>query len=151
MQVDDLFADGFDKMNKTDIQSREDVGALVRNFYTRVRQHPAIGKFFTETITDWEVHLEHLTDFWESNLFMVNRFKGNPMRKHIHLDKNFNHSLEQVHFGHWLELWVATVDSLYIGEKANLAKERARNIAHILFLRIFQARNVPGRGGGHQD
>ncbi|MDI1289040.1 MAG: hypothetical protein PSX37_03695, partial [bacterium] len=33
------------------------------------------------------------------------------------------------HFGGWLEIWAATVDTLFAGEKADLAKVQATRIA----------------------
>ncbi|SNT17811.1 hemoglobin [Ekhidna lutea] len=125
---------------KRDIESREDVAKLVEAFYTKVRQHQDIGPFFNETIIDWPAHLQKLTDFWETNLFFVNAYKGNPLKAHIDVDQEFNHSIEQAHFGNWLELWFSTIDNMYEGENAHLAKERARNMSHIMYIRIFQAR-----------
>lgn len=127
-------------MDKHDIQSRQDVENLVRSFYGKVRQHPEIGPFFNETINDWSEHIEKLTNFWETNLFFIKAYKGNPLRAHISVDAQFGHSIEKAHFGNWLELWFSTVDDLYEGKNAHLAKERARNMANIMFIRIFQAR-----------
>lgn len=118
---------------------------LVRSFYGKVRQHPEIGPFFNETITDWSEHIDKLNNFWETNLFFVKAYKGNPLRAHISLDTQFGHSIEQSHFGNWLELWFSTVDELYEGKNAHLAKERVRNMAHIMFIRIFQAREAVGQ------
>ncbi len=125
---------------KKDIKDRQDIATLIRTFYSSVRQHPEIGPFFNETIHDWSGHIEKLTDFWETNLFFKKAYKGNPLKAHIDVDANFDHSIEQVHFGHWLELWFSTVDRLFEGRLADLSKERARNMANIMFIRIFQAR-----------
>ncbi len=131
-------------MEKHDIQSRHDVETLVCSFYEKVRKHAEIGPFFNETISDWNEHIEKLTNFWETNLFFVKAYKGNPLRAHISVDDQFDHRIEQAHFGHWLELWFKTVDALFEGHNAHLAKERARNMAHIMFIRIFQARTSEG-------
>lgn len=125
-----------------DIGNRQDIATMVRTFYGKVRQHPELGPFFIETIEDWGEHIDKLTDFWETNLFFKKAYKGNPLRAHISVDNNFENSIEQKHFGHWLELWFSTVDQLFQGERAQLAKERARNMANIMFIRIFQARQV---------
>lgn len=127
-------------MQETDIRNREDLTLLISTFYGKVRQHTELGTFFNETISDWEAHTSTLTDFWETNLFFVQRYKGNPVKAHLDVDASFNHSVEQSHFGNWLELWFTTVDELFEGEKADLAKERARNMAHMMFIRIWQAR-----------
>lgn len=125
---------------KNDIQNREDVFLLVSSFYTKVRANEKIGHFFNETIDDWPAHLEKLTDFWETNLFMVSKFRGNLMRAHKEVDENFDHSIEQKHFGEWLNMWHQTVDELFDGERANIAKNRARNMAHNLFMNIYMSR-----------
>lgn len=125
---------------KKDIQSRKDIEILVSTFYQKVRQDKTIGTFFNRTITDWPEHLDKLSNFWSANLLLVKGYQGNPMRTHIQVDEKFDHSIEQAHFGKWLQLWLNTVDELYMGEKAHLAKERARNMAHMIFMRIYMAR-----------
>ena len=125
---------------KNDIQNREDVFLLVSSFYTKVRANKEIGHFFNETIEDWPAHLEKLTDFWETNLFMVSKFRGNPMRAHKQVDQSFDHSVEQRHFGEWLNMWFQTIDELFEGERANIAKNRARNMAGNIFLNMYQSR-----------
>lgn len=126
---------------KTDIKNREDVYLLVSSFYARVRKNPEIGHFFNEVIDDWPSHLEKLTDFWETNLFMVSKFRGNPMRAHKEVDSQFNHSIEQKHFGEWLNMWFQTIDELFEGERANIAKNRARNMAGNIFMNMYQSRH----------
>ena len=54
---------------KKDLENRDDVGRLVRTFYARVRKDEVLGPIFNGIITDWETHLEKLTDFWNGNLF----------------------------------------------------------------------------------
>jgi len=127
-------------MEKNDIESRQDIETLIRTFYGKVRQHPEIGPFFNETITDWTEHINKLSDFWQTNLFFVKAYKGNPLKAHLAVDNDFGKSIEQAHFGHWLQLWFSTVDDLFDGRNAHLAKERARSMAHIMFIRIFQER-----------
>ena len=125
---------------KNDIQNREDVFLLVSSFYKKVRANQEIGHFFNESIEDWPAHLEKLTDFWETNLFMVSRFRGNPMKVHKEVDATFNNSIEQRHFGTWLNMWFETLDELFEGDRANIARNRARNMAFNLFMNIYQSR-----------
>ncbi|MBU2913159.1 group III truncated hemoglobin [Reichenbachiella agariperforans] len=129
-------------MSKQDISTRSDLELLVNTFYGKVRQHEMLGPIFNGVIHDWPEHLAKLADFWETNLFYVQKFKGNPMRAHLEVDEKYDHSISQDHFGHWLQLWFETLDALFEGEKAILAKERARNVAHITFMRLFQARQA---------
>ncbi len=123
-----------------DIKNREDIKLLVTTFYSRVRESKEIGHFFNETITDWDEHLEKLTDFWESNLFFKAKFRGNPAKAHVNLDKKYHHAIQVEHFGYWINLWFETIDSLFEGEMANRAKHNARKMASHLYLTIFEAR-----------
>ena len=125
---------------KEDIKNREDVFLLVSKFYAKVQKNQKIGHFFNETIKDWPTHLEKLADFWETNLFLVSKFRGNPMKAHKEVDENFNNSIEMKHFGEWLNMWHETVDELFEGECANVAKNRARNMATNLFMNIYSHR-----------
>lgn len=129
-------------MEKEDILCRQDVETLIHTFYAKVRKHAALGPFFNETIEDWQEHLIKLSNFWETNLFFVKAYKGNPLRVHVNVDSKFDCSIEQAHFGYWLELWFTTIDELFEGKNAHLAKERARNMAHIMFIRIFESRKL---------
>jgi len=123
-----------------DIQNRNDVSLLVRAFYLKVRANDELGPIFNKVITDWEYHLEHLTDFWESQLFRKNTYKGNPLKKHVAIDHANNNKITNDLFGLWLQFWIQTLDELFVGEKVDLAKNRARNIASFLFMEIFKAR-----------
>ena len=64
---------------------------------------------------------DQLTDFWETNLFGVPKFKGNPLQKHSKVDKVADYTINQVHFGKWLQLWVETINELFEGEYAQKA------------------------------
>jgi len=127
---------------KQDIQNRDDVFRLVSTFYAKVRKNEKIGYVFNEIIQDWPSHLEKLTDFWETNLFFVSKFRGNPMRAHVEVDEHFNHTIEQKHFGEWLNMWFETVDELFEGDRASIAKNRARNMASNLFMAVYEHRHL---------
>lgn len=129
-------------MEKKDIKTRDDVFMLVDEFYKKVRQDEILGPFFNETIKDWETHLEHLTTFWESSLFLKTRFHGDPLKAHIKVDKAFNHSINEMHFGIWLNLWSQTINELFEGDYAENAKRRARKMGTFIYLKIFEARNI---------
>ena len=69
----------FRKMQKSDIQNRQDINRLVKTFYTKVRNHESLGPIFNGIITDWDQHFEVLTDFWETQLFLKRIYQGNPV------------------------------------------------------------------------
>ena len=128
-------------MEKKDIQNREDVFLLVSEFYKKVRIDSVLGPFFNTVISDWDVHIQRLTTFWESSLFLKTRYTGNPLQAHIKVDKDNNNSITELHFGLWLNLWYQTIDELFEGDYAENAKRRARKMGTFLYLNIFQSRN----------
>lgn len=131
-------------MERKDIENREDVSTLVHRFYEKVRADAEIGHFFNTTITDWPEHMEKLTDFWETNLFFVQKYRGNPLQVHAELDKDKGYTITDYHFGIWLRHWIATLDTYFIGPNAEKAKQRARNISVRMFITIFEQRKRDG-------
>jgi len=132
-------------MNKKDINTRADIFLLVSQFYKKVRADKILGPFFNETIKDWEAHLELLTTFWETSLFMTrkldHKYHGNPLEAHVKVDKQFNYAIDNIHFGIWLNLWYQTIDELFEGDYADNAKRRARKMGTFMYLKIFEARS----------
>lgn len=124
------------------INSRKDINHLVNSFYAKIRKDELLGTIFNNHIAEeqWEEHLQKLTDFWETNLFGIRKFKGNPTQKHIKVDKNLNYTIEQTHFGRWLQLWFETIDDLYKGEIAEKAKTAAQKMATGQYIMIWNNR-----------
>lgn len=127
-------------MIKTDIKSRSDIHKLVTSFYEKIRKDELLGPFFNGKISDWDEHIDHLTDFWESSLFLKTKFKGDPLQKHIEVDNENNNTITEMHFGLWLNLWYKTINELFEGDYAENAKRRARKMGTFIYLRIFEAR-----------
>lgn len=129
-------------MADREIKSREDVSLLVHTFYGKIRKDELLGPIFNGIITDWETHLELLTDFWETNLFFNRKYFGNPMHAHVEVDKKCNHTISELHFGTWINLWILTIDELFNAqdERALIAKNRARHMGTFLHLNIFNSR-----------
>lgn len=125
---------------KKQIESREDVSALVHAFYTKIRKDAEIGHFFNEVIKDWDEHLEKLTNFWEMNLFGGRNYSGNPIEAHIEVDQHSGEVISMHEFGIWLNHWFATIDELFEGENAETLKRRARKMSSMLFLNMFNNR-----------
>ena len=124
---------------KKDITTREDIQLLVKIFYEKVKQDLLIGPLFTEIAkVNWEKHLPLMADFWENALFFTGSYQGNPMDLHKHLQKAMN--LRQEHFQHWNKLFLTTVDELFSGETALLAKQRSLKISAILQAEILDAK-----------
>ncbi len=117
-----------------DIQNREDISVLINSFYLKVMTDPIIGHFFTETNFSLETHIPVMISFWESILFKVPSYSGNPMIKHIALNKIFR--MQEQHFATWLVLWESNLHSHFTGPIAQEAIIRARSIAQIMEAKI---------------
>lgn len=125
-------------MEKVPLETRKDITLLVTSFYEKVRADREIGHFFNEIIEDWPEHIEKLVNFWETNLFFVQKYKGNPLEVHAEVDEKMGNTITNYHFGIWLRHWLETVDTYFIGENAEKAKQRARNISVRMFITIFE-------------
>lgn len=121
------------------IESREDVQLLVHTFYSKIRKDELLGPIFNSHISEdeWPPHLTKLTDFWETNLFGVRKFKGSPTKKHLKVDENLDYSIDQLHFGKWLQLWVETINELFVGDCADKAIYTARKMATGQYLTLW--------------
>ncbi len=110
---------------KNDIRNRNDIYLLITTFYSKIREEPTLGPIFNHVIRDWKEHLERLTDFWETNLLFVAKYKGNPIKAHQEVDHVVNDTITEKHFGIWLNIWIKTLDQLFLGEKVELAKKKS--------------------------
>ncbi|MFT5216067.1 MAG: hemoglobin [Glaciecola sp.] len=126
-------------MGEKGIKSREDVSFLVTKFYEKVRKVDTLGPFF-DRIENWDEHLDRLTTFWESSLFLQTKYYGNPLEAHAKAEREHDNKITELHFGVWLNLWYQTIDELFVGETAENAKRRARKMGTFLYINIFQAR-----------
>lgn len=124
-----------------EIENREDVSLIVRTFYTKVRSDETLGPLFNTIITDWEEHLEKLTNFWFMQLFGGKMYSGNPIRIHQEVDNQSDHQVTAYHFGTWLNLWFETIEPDFIGENANILKRRARKMQTVLMVAMYENRN----------
>ena len=120
---------------KKDIESKADIELLVNSFYDKVKVDPVIGPFFTELVKiNWDKHLPVMYSFWENTLFFTGSYSGNPMKMHQKLNDIFH--LDAKHFDRWVKLFTTNVDELFAGEKAELAKQRARSIATVMQIKF---------------
>jgi hemoglobin len=125
---------------KKQIENRDDVSLLVHQFYAKIRADEEIGFYFNTMISDWDAHLEKLTDFWETNLFAIRKYKGNPHAVHNEVDEHFGGKITANEFGIWLNHWFQTIDEHFEGENADTLKRRARKMSTFLYMSMFQHR-----------
>lgn len=114
-----------------DIEKLEDVKNLVDSFYGKVREDELIGHIFNDVIQDrWPEHLEKMYRFWQTILLEEHTYTGRPFVPHMKLP------VEREHFNRWLELFFETVDELFAGKKADLAKWQGNRMAEMFQLKI---------------
>lgn len=122
---------------KLDINNRDDLFLLVNTFYDKLLADPSISYLFTDVAKiDLSHHLPVLVDFWDSILFQSDTYRKNAMQPHMILHQKSR--LEKHHFDLWLRYFKETVNELFEGEKANLAKERATSIATVMRIKTMQ-------------
>ncbi|MDO5751518.1 group III truncated hemoglobin [Arthrobacter sp.] len=120
---------------RKDISSREDILTLVETFYTRAFADDLIGRIFTDVVhMDLPRHMPIMADFWQTVLFKAGLYSRNALK--IHFDVHAREPLTLEHFNRWLQVWTNTVDELFSGEKAEMAKVQAHLIAGSLHRRV---------------
>jgi len=120
-----------------DISNLDDIKLLVNTFYGKVQEDDLIGPIFNQKMMGrWPEHLEKMFRFWQTILLEVHTYSGTPFPPHKHLPVN------QMHFDRWMELFTATVDSLFVGKLAEEAKVRAANMAYMFNYKIEYFRNL---------
>lgn len=111
-----------------DISTREDCERLVRAFYSKALTDPIIGWLFTDVARlDLEAHAPKIASFWETVLLGAHSYRGGAFAPHAAL--HMKAPLHRGHFERWLWLWHATVDALFAGPRAELAKRHANRVA----------------------
>lgn len=122
---------------KQDIESREDLELMLSVFYEKALKDELISHFFTSVVPlDLFHHLPLITDFWESVLLNKAGYRKNVMEVHLQINKLS--SMEPEHFKKWVSLFTGTVDHLFEGPRATLAKHRAESIATMMRIKIAQ-------------
>lgn len=125
---------------KPDISSRADIETLIVLFYEKVKKDTTIGFIFTDVVKmNWEHHIPVIVDFWETILLDNPVYKKNAMEVHYDLNKKL--PLKKEHFESWLNLFFTTLDELFEGKIAMLAKTRAKSIADIMLFKMGNANN----------
>ncbi len=122
---------------KRDIQNREDLLLLMQEFYKKLLADDSISYLFTDVAKiDLAHHLPVLVDFWDSVLFQADTYRKNAMQPHLVLHQQS--PLQKHHFETWLRYFKSSVDELFEGNIAFLAKERATSIATVMQIKISQ-------------
>lgn len=122
---------------KKDITGREDLLVLVTRFYEKLLADNSISYIFTDVAKiDLSHHLPVLVDFWDSILFLSDTYHKNAMQPHLTLHQQS--PLQKHHFETWLRLFKESVDELFDGKIAFIAKEKATSIATVMQIKTIQ-------------
>lgn len=128
-----------------DIADRADCEQLVRAFYERALTDPIIGFIFTDVARlDLEAHLPVISSFWETILLGAQSYGGGAFAPHVRLHAQVG--LRPGHFQRWLLLWRTTVDELFAGPRAELAKAHAERVAGAFQRRLAAMPSPYGPG-----
>lgn len=115
---------------KHDISNSEDVTLLVKTFYSNLLLNEEVKPLFAHV--DFEKHMPHMIAFWEFVLLDKEGYTTNVFDKHVNL------SLKSSDFELWLKTFENTVHDLFVGEKANMAIQRAQTIAYSFETKMKQ-------------
>lgn len=110
-------------MLKKDIETKADILSLLTSFDDKLLLDETTAPIFKDL--DMDEHIPVIADFWAMVLLSDMAYKGNPFDKHVPLNLN------KKHFERWIYYFNETLDDLFSGEVAGMAKERAKSIAII--------------------
>lgn len=120
---------------RPDITGRADIERLVNTFYDKVRGDHLLGFIFDDVAkTDWSAHLPKMYAFWETMIFRSGTYVGNPLATHARLVPLT--AMGRPQFDRWLAVFTATVDELFVGEKAEHIKSAASDMANVIHAKI---------------
>jgi len=120
-----------------DIQNHDDLYLLIKEFYKKLLTDDSISYIFTDVVKiHLEAHLPILVTFWSQAILGTSGYIKNLTQ--IHLDINQKEPLTPELFKIWLNHFYTTVDSNFIGEKAEKIKTQALSIATVMQIKIAQ-------------
>ena len=116
-----------------DITTEDDIRTLVDSFYSEALRDPLLGPIFMDVAKlDVEKHLPLMYSFWSTMLLGAGTYRRQTLLAHLKLQEH----LAPAHFARWLELFERTLDTHFIGPTAEMARQRARNIAAVMQARM---------------
>lgn len=122
--------------NRKQISNLDDIKLLVDSFYDKVREDDLLKDIFNNVIQDrWPEHLEKMYRFWQTVLLGDHTYFGSPFVPHAELP------VERSHFDRWMKLFIETVDTYFVGEKADRAKWQGDRMAEMFLYKIEYYRN----------
>ncbi len=111
-----------------DIETENDIELLINSFYNKVQKSEVLAPFFLHV--NWQHHLPRMIHFWSFVLLGTQGFTGNVFDAHT------KKHIKETHFTAWLALFNTTVDELFEGKNANLAKQKANELGMIFSWKL---------------
>ncbi|MBL7902589.1 MAG: group III truncated hemoglobin [Bacteroidia bacterium] len=105
-----------------DIENKADIETLIQTFYSSLLQVDEMKPAFEGL--NFQDHVPRIVAFWSMVLLDEEGYKTNVFDKHLHLP------IQPHHFDIWKDTFVATVNQLFMGEKAELAIQRATVLSY---------------------
>lgn len=109
---------------------RGKVEKMVRQFYATVLQDEILSPIFTKSLGrdldngKWYEHLHTLDNFWLLMMEGEKGYKGDPFPPHAFLGPLYPETFQR-----WLELFKATVETLFVAEVAEKFYKKADILA----------------------
>ncbi len=100
-----------------DITTKSDIELFVNHFYDKVLKDDVLAPFFKNL--DFSKHLPKMVYFWSFVPLDEAGYTTDVTKTHLHMP------LKEEHFDQWISLFNSTIDEMYVGEKAEMAKQRA--------------------------
>jgi hemoglobin len=123
--------------------TEDTIVVMVDRFYDRVRRDPVLGPVFAAAIApdEWPAHLATMARFWSSVMLTSGRYSGNPVAVHRAVA-----GLERALFPHWLALFAATANELFVPDLAARFVDKSQRIATSLQPAVFHRLDRPPEG-----
>ena len=128
-------------MLRHDLADRADIELLVRTFYRDAAMDGLLGPVFEAAQVNWGAHIATLIDFWAWQLLGERGYEGHPLRAHEPV--NDRTPLQPEHYQQWVTLFCDTVDALFLGPRAEVAKQRGMKMAAAM-ERLLKGVSAPG-------
>lgn len=123
-----------------DIASLDDIKQLVDRFYDQVRTDTLLGPVFEARIQNrWPQHLEKMYTFWQTVLLGERTYDGSPFPPHAQLP------IDHQHFAQWMQLFTASIDEIFAGDKTEEAKWRAGRMAEMFEMKMAHYQQAGGK------
>jgi len=123
-----------------DIATLDDIKQLVNRFYDQVRADVLLGPVFEARIRNrWPQHLEKMYTFWQTVLLDERTYDGSPFPPHAQLP------IGHQHFAQWMQLFTATIDEIFAGDKTEEAKWRAARMAEMFEMKLAHYQQAGGK------